>query len=299
MTDLPVPVPDDAPADADEGTVPESRSARRRPARRWRRVVAGCTVLAAVAVGGGAVGATIAGSASDATAAGSGSTAALVVSTASTQSSGIDVAKVLKVVGPSVVAIHADLTVSNGRSQTSGTAAGTGVVVSSDGLILTNAHVIDGATSVTVTFAGETQPRTATIVASDTSADLALLKVNGVSGLTAATFAKTSTVAVGDDVIAIGDALDLGSEPSVTRGIVSALDRTVDTDNGTMSGLIQTDAAISSGNSGGPLVNSSGQVIGITSLVATSSSTEAANNIGFAIPTDQITAFVDAHTSST
>src|SRR5438876_11084156 len=111
MTVLPVPGPDDAPADADEGTVPESRSARRRPARRWRRVVAGCTVLAAVAVGGGAVGATMAGS--DATAAGSGSTAALVVSTGSTQSSEIDVAKVLKVVRSSVVAIHADVTVSN------------------------------------------------------------------------------------------------------------------------------------------------------------------------------------------
>jgi S1-C subfamily serine protease len=137
------------------------------------------------------------------------------------------------------------------------------------------------------------------LVAVDASADLALLQVTGVSGLVPATFAKTSTVRVGDDVVAIGDALDLGAEPTVTRGIVSALDRSVETDSGTVSGLIQTDAAIPSGNSGGPVVDAAGEVVGITSLVAASNGSEAANNIGFAIPTDQILAFVNAHESRT
>ncbi len=94
-------------------------------------------------------------------------------------------------------------------------------------------------------------------------------------------------MAVGDDVVAIGNALALQGGPTVTSGIVSALNRSIDTDSGQMTGLIQTDAAISSGNSGGPLVNAAGQVIGINSAAAASTQNTTAQNIDFAIPIDK------------
>ena len=92
---------------------------------------------------------------------------------------------------------------------------------------------------------------------------------------------------MGDDVVAIGNALALEGGPTVTRGIVSALNRTIEDESGSLSGLIQTDAAISSGNSGGPLVNAAGQVVGLNTAVATSSQSVSAENIGFAIPINQ------------
>jgi putative serine protease PepD len=165
-----------------------------------------------------------------------------------------------------------------------GEGAGTGVVIDGDGHILTNAHVVEDATSITVTVGGEA--RDAELVAYDTDADIAVLRVDDTSGLVAADLADASTTAVGDEVVAIGNALALEGGLSVTRGIVSALDRSIETTSGTLSGLIQTDAAISSGNSGGPLVNALGQVVGINTAVATSSSGVEASNIGFAISID-------------
>ena len=140
------------------------------------------------------------------------------------------------------------------------------------------------------TFASpiERDPHDADVVGIDTNNDLALLKVKGVSGLTPATLAKPDSVQLGDDVVAIGFALNLDGGPSVTRGIVSALDRTLQSDNGVLDGLIQTDAAISSGNSGGPLVNAQGEVIGMDTAVARSDTSVAANNIGFAISVKEI-----------
>jgi len=175
---------------------------------------------------------------------------------------------------------------------TDGEATGTGVVITSDGEIITNAHVVDGATEVRVRFAGDTEPVMARVLAADIGNDLALLKVNA-TNLVAATFAKPGSVRVGDQVVAIGYALALDGGPSVTTGIVSALKRTIFTESGALNSLIQTDAAISSGNSGGPLANMRGEVIGINTAVARGDGTSAANNIGFAISVDETLAVLE------
>jgi putative serine protease PepD len=168
-----------------------------------------------------------------------------------------------------------------------GEATGTGVVLTADGEILTNSHVIADATEVNVRFAGETEPRLAKVLASDPGNDLALLKIEA-TDLKPATFAQPGTIRIGDGVIAIGYALDLDGGPTVTSGIVSAMKRTIITESGALNGLIQTDAAISSGNSGGPLVNFRGEVVGINTAVARSDANSAANNVGFSIAVDEI-----------
>ena len=174
-----------------------------------------------------------------------------------------------------------------GETDVGGRSVGTGVVLTSNGEILTNAHVVEGATSVVVRFAGETEPRVAKIMATDIGNDLALIKVEA-TGLVAATFAKPGSVKIGDAVIAIGYALALDGGPTVTSGIVSAMKRTIETETGALNSLIQTDAAISSGNSGGPLVNLNGEVVGINTAVARGDSESAATNIGFSISVDEV-----------
>ena len=173
-----------------------------------------------------------------------------------------------------------------------GEGIGTGVVISADGQILTNAHVVEGATKVRVRLVDEREPRDAIVLATDTGNDLALLSVEA-TGLTPVTFADPTSTRVGDQVVAIGYALDLDGEASVTLGIVSGLDRTLVTKVGALDGLIQTDAAISSGNSGGPLVNAAGQVVGINTAVALGDANNTANNIGFAISTGQVLPQID------
>jgi S1-C subfamily serine protease len=211
----------------------------------------------------------------------------------------LNVAEVLARVEPSVVSIETQISQQRGPFVQEGSGAGSGIVVNANGTILTNAHVIENATSISVTVAGETKARTAKVIASDASKDLALLKVSDTSGLVAAPLGTASDVAVGDQVVAIGNALALEGGPTVTEGIVSALGRSIETQTGTLSGLIQTDAAISSGNSGGPLVNARGQVIGMNTAVAASSGSVSASNIGFAISIDQIRAFLQSHGTGT
>ena len=174
----------------------------------------------------------------------------------------------------------------------SGEATGTGVVLTADGEILTNAHVVDGASEVRVRFAGETEPRTAEVIASEIGNDLALLKIDA-TGLKPVTFAQPDTVRVGDTVVAIGYALALDGGPTVTSGIISALNRTIVTDSGALNGLIQTDAPISSGNSGGPLVNLRGEVVGINTAVARGDAMSAANNVGFSIGVEEVLRVVE------
>ena len=188
------------------------------------------------------------------------------------------IAQVANVLADSVVTISS--VIDDGAQ--SGEATGTGVVLTADGEILTNAHVIDGASKVRVRFAGETEPRPATVIASEVGNDLALLKI-AATGLKPVTFAQPNTVRIGDTVVAIGYALALDGGPTVTSGIISALKRTIVTDAGALNGLIQTDAPISSGNSGGPLVNLRGEVVGINTAVARGDSNSAANNVGFSI----------------
>ena len=198
-------------------------------------------------------------------------------------SSGSLIAQVAERLANSVVTISTTVSDDFGG----GRGVGTGVVLTSDGEILTNAHVIEDASEVVVRFAGETEPRVAKVLASDLGNDLALIKVDA-TGLIAATFAKPGSVQIGDTVVAIGYALALDGGPTVTSGIVSALKRTIETDSGALNRLIQTDAAISSGNSGGPLVNLKGEVVGINTAVARGDSDSAANNIGFSISVDEV-----------
>jgi len=193
----------------------------------------------------------------------------------------MDVAAVLAAVEPSVVSIETAVQVRQGPFVSEGEGAGTGVVIDDAGHILTNAHVVADASAITVTVDGVA--RDATLVGSDASGDIAVLQVTDASGLVAADLAEAGTTAVGEAVVAIGNALALEGGLTVTQGIVSALDRSIDTESGTIDGLVQTDAAISSGNSGGPLVNAAGQVIGINTAVASSGSGVEASNIGFAI----------------
>ncbi len=193
------------------------------------------------------------------------------------------VAQVINALTDSVVTISTEVTDATGNGQ----AIGTGVVITSDGEILTNAHVVEGATKVRVRFAGETEPRDAEIVATDPGNDLALIRIKA-TGLKPAVFAEPGSVRVGDAVVAIGYALGLDGGPTVSTGIVSALKRTIITENGALNGLIQTDAAISSGNSGGPLVNMHGEIVGINTAVARGDASSAANNIGFSISVDEV-----------
>jgi putative serine protease PepD len=152
--------------------------------------------------------------------------------------------------------------------------------------------VVDGADRVVVRLAGETEPREAEVLAADAPNDLALLRIEA-TGLTPATIAQPDDVRVGEPVVAIGFALALDGGASVTTGVVSALDRTLVTQIGALGGLVQTDAAISSGNSGGPLVNARGEVIGINTAVATGNATRSASNVGFAISARTLLAEID------
>ena len=195
----------------------------------------------------------------------------------------LDVAGVTTKLRPSIVTVSSDVS----EKGQAGEGVGTGIVLTADGQILTNAHVIEGATQVRVRLFGERNPRPAKVLASDPGRDLTLLAVD-VTGLTPATLADPTNVRVGDEVLAIGYALDLDGEASVTLGIVSALGRTILTASGALDGMIQTDAAISSGNSGGPLVDAAGEVVGVNTAVARSDATNTASNIGFSISIAQV-----------
>jgi putative serine protease PepD len=191
-----------------------------------------------------------------------------------------NVARAAAVIAPSVVTINS--------SGGSGGSVGTGIIVSSDGEVLTNYHVIEDATEVRVRLRGETNALKATVLASDPGNDLALLKLSGVKDLTAAVFADSESLAVGDQVVAVGYALALDGGPSVTAGIISAINRSFQIDGIWLNALIQTDAAISSGNSGGPLINLKGEVVGVNTAVATGGMSSAANNVGFAISVAEV-----------
>jgi S1-C subfamily serine protease len=170
-----------------------------------------------------------------------------------------------------------------------GQAAGTGMIVSSTGEILTNNHVVAQSTRVSVTVQGRSQAYSAHVVGVDTSQDVAVIQIDqNVSGLPTATFANSSSIHVGDAVIAIGNALGQGGTPHVTSGQVTALDQTITASTGsnnaeTLNGMIQSDALIYEGDSGGALVNSSGQVVGMITAGQAQGFRSAASNVGYAI----------------
>ena len=173
----------------------------------------------------------------------------------------------------------------------SGFSSGTGFFISADGYVITNHHVIDGGTKVTITTHDE-EEYTAEIVGYEANNDLALLKVEG-ENLPYATIGSSSDLLVGDQVVAIGNVLSTFAS-SLTVGYVSGVDRVVDT-QGVAMNMIQTDVAINSGNSGGPLFNMKGEVVGITTakFSGQSSSGVSIEGIGFAIPIDDVTGMVE------
>jgi S1-C subfamily serine protease len=250
--------------------------------------------LAAGAVAGALVGGIVAGVLHGSGNSSSSSTTVREVSPGPALSGGASIPAIVQQVAPQVVSIDAA-----GTSPTTGSFdnQGTGMILSTDGEVLTNNHVIAETTSVTVTLYGRTLALDASVVGTDPLHDLALLRINSPpAGLQPVVFGDSTQLQVGDAVIAIGNALGLSAgTPTVTSGIVSALGRTVqagDVGGGqveNLSNMIQTDAAINSGNSGGALVDSVGQVIGMNTAVASSTADNApAENIGFAIPSSTI-----------
>lgn len=173
----------------------------------------------------------------------------------------------------------------------SGTSAGSGFFMTEDGYVVTNAHVVANATSLTViTYDGEEYP--ASLVGADEINDLAVLKVDA-TGLPHVTMGSSDALIVGDQVVAVGNALgELSS--SMTVGYVSGINRNIATDGSTVINMLQTDAAINSGNSGGPLFNMKGEVVGITSAKysGTTSSGASIEGIGFAIPIDDVKSLI-------
>lgn len=233
-----------------------------------------------------------AASASSKTSSGSKNTTSLVIAdkptSSTTQTLGglLSTTQIYKKVSPSVVGI-----IAYNLSSVGSTDQGTGIIMSSDGYIITNEHVIDGADKVAVILSGKTQKDAidAKVIGKDTRTDLAVLKIEK-TGLTAATFGDSSKMEVGETVIAIGNPGGIEFADTLTQGVISALNRSVTSSTGYTQKLIQTDASINPGNSGGPLVNSYGQVIGITSSKISDSNYE---GMGFAIPSDTIKPIVN------
>ena len=265
-----------------------------------RRPRRGVALLCAVAIAAGLVGGG-AGAALTATLDDNGTTATAPVSSGtslqstnsktSTPAADGSVEAVAAAVLPSVVSI--EVTTAQGGGE------GTGIVLSSDGLILTNNHVVAGAASgagsISVTL-NDGSTASASIVGRDPVTDLAVIKAKGVSGLTKATLGSSADLAPGEQVVAIGS--PLGLQGTVTSGIVSALNRPVRTGDATgtenastVIDAIQTDAAINPGNSGGPLVNLRGEVVGINSAIASLGASAGGQSgsigLGFSIPIDQ------------
>ena len=251
------------------------------------RVLA-CVGVAALGFGGGLGGAVVASRAgltgnqvvvqqversTDATAAGS------------TDGTSMSVQQIASVVSPSVVAITTEQ-MSSSQTWFGGyyvqSGAGSGVIISQDGYILTCAHVVSGATSVKVQLNGSDESYDATVVGQDSTSDIAVLKIDA-TGLTPAVIGDSDALAVGEVAVAVGNPLGTLSN-TVTDGIVSALNRQVTVQDNDMT-LIQTDASISPGNSGGGLFNANGELIGI---VNAKSSYSEAEGIGFAIPIDDV-----------
>ena len=290
------PRPPSTPPGGDDGPPDEPPSLRPTgfgPARRGLALM-----LAVTAVIGGSAGAGIV----LLTGAGDGSTTTTITQSAptaaasdSSNASGLDASALYASTAPGVVDITSngvtDTSQSNspfgGPQQQDTTATGTGFVVDGKGHILTAAHVVNGASSVTVTFQDGTT-RKATVLGQDNATDVAVLSIDA-SGLTLHPLAlgSSASLQVGDAVAAIGDPFTY--QRSMSTGIVSGLDRTISAPNGfTVAHAIQTDAALNPGNSGGPVLDASGKVIGIADQIATNGSSDTSSGVGFAVPIDLV-----------
>ncbi len=274
---------------------PPAASARREPSQTRIGVVALVSALIGALVGGGIAGGVVVavdghGSTTVVTSSLGDGTVAARPSTVLSKSG--DIRAIVAKVEPAVVRI--DVTAyPDTAKQRSGT--GTGFIIASNGIIVTNAHVANAETAraaaqLVVTLSDGTSA-VGRVVGEDRTADLAVVKINR-TGLPAVQLGDSDTLQVGDAVVAIGNALGIAGSPTVTSGIVSGLDRTVNiAGTETLVDAIQTDAAINPGNSGGPLVDVDGQVIGINTAIA---DPESANNIGFAISISSAEPLLDA-----
>jgi serine protease Do len=278
------------PTDPPDRPVGPARNGR--PPGRAKRLVAGVTAALALLAGGYGLRAVTASGDQP-----TGAPTSTPTTTVVTQQAG-DISSLVQRAEKAVVKITSRVTQPAtffSPAQT-GEAVGTGFVVSSNGLILTNYHVVEEARSITVTL-GDGRQHVARVVASDPSADLAVLRIDA-TGLSTLALGDSSEARAGDSVVAIGYALGLEGSPTVTTGIVSSTGRTIQVqdDGGTAGPVVRTyrnvlqiSAAINAGNSGGPLLNLQGRVIGINTAGA-----QGADNIGFAIPIDQAKALVAA-----
>ncbi len=198
-----------------------------------------------------------------------------------------DLADVIERVLPSVVNVRVSGIDCSSGADISG--EGSGVVIDADGIILTNSHVVRGATHVEVVLNGQSDPLEGRVLGAVTEKDLAVVKVDA-EDLTPIELGRSSRLRLGDDLVAIGFPLGLGGA-TVTRGIVSATDRTIELGPGeALEGLLQTDAAINPGNSGGALIDAAGRLVGINTAAAQASQAE---NIGFAIAIDTALPVID------
>lgn len=198
----------------------------------------------------------------------------------SSKKDAMSVPDIVKKVTPSVVGISAEVA--------EGTQTGTGIIMTSDGYIITNSHVVYGSNKVTVVLEDKTEYG-GMLIGADPKTDLAVIKISPKEEITPAEFGSSDDLVVGELAIAIGNPLGFDFASSVTSGIISGLNRKITIEDTELT-LIQTDAAINHGNSGGPLVNSYGQVIGITSAKISGEDTE---GMGFAIPINNTVSIVD------
>jgi S1-C subfamily serine protease len=219
---------------------------------------------------------------------GSGSSGGSAGGSGGTTSGGpADVSSIAGKVAPGLVDVNSNF------SYQGSAGAGTGIVISSNGEVLTNNHVIDGATQITATDIGNGRTYKATVVGYDPTHDLAVLQLQGASGLATATIGDSSKLAVGDQVVGIGNAGGSGGTPSSAGGSITALNQSItasDDSAGTserLSGLIQVNANIQPGDSGGPLVDSQGRVVGIDTAGSAGFSFDSSTGQAFAIPINE------------
>jgi S1-C subfamily serine protease len=210
-------------------------------------------------------------------------------------SQGMDAQAVASKVSSAVVDIN---TVVQGADGSRSRAAGTGMVVTPSGDVLTNNHVVEGSISISVTLAGSATSHPARVLGVDPSADVALIQIEGVSGLPTVTLADSSSLRVGEAVVAIGNAGGQGGAPTVTQGSVTALHQSITASDPQsapeqLTDLIQTDAPIQAGDSGGPLVNAAGQVVGMITAGEAQSFAQAPSSVGYAIPSSTLASIVN------
>jgi S1-C subfamily serine protease len=262
------------------------------PARGGKRLLVG--LVAALVIVSGAFGAWIGGGRDSAT---NGPRTA--ASGAAPVQPGASTNAVASAVSPAVVNIDT-FAASFGSHQLSPLGAGTGMILTSSGEVLTNNHVVEGAMRIDVSIQGQTNPVTANVVGVDPSHDVALLQLQGVSGLPTVTLGQPDGLTVGQNVIAIGNALGKGGAPTVTTGSVSGLHRSITASDPAgaansehLTDVIATDAPIVPGDSGGALVDGSGRVVGMITAGGTRTDQQGAGNVGFAIPVDNALTIVN------